>query len=209
MKFLHLLKSYIKLLRHAHQIYPSLNLVDLKSRFAICARGIFAPYLTHKWLDLLECESLLPLVQKHPQVLFKLQQPYLRKGLGVKQRWNILQNHYLFALETFSAPALRNIFLSRGPIIAELDFADIGRFSIRLCYNSNSAKEGELSLVLYGELQQECVFGLTFCVSFSQTNSSEIFIGGLQGLHLAHGGKVVKSLTRATAILAEPGEMAS
>ncbi len=196
-KFLHLITSYIKLLHHAHQIYPSLSLADIKSKAAICARCIMAPHFTQKWLHMLERKSLLPLVQNHPEVIFKIHYPYLRQGLAIEKRWIILQNHYLFALETFLPAALKNIFLPPGPIIAELDFEDKGRFSIRLCYSSYLAKEGELSLVLYDELQQKWVFGLTFCVSFWQPNSSEIFIGGLQGFHLAHGGKVIKLLTRA------------
>jgi hypothetical protein len=152
--------------------------------------------LTQEWFALWKAPALAPLVQHHPRVLMKLQRRYLRNGLDARARWEIMQQHYCFALKHFSAAALKEIFTSPGALLAEIPVAGVGRFSVRLFYHDLYEKEGELSLIFYDEQIQQRAFVLTFCVSSCRPERREIFIGGLQGFRVANERESVVAVTR-------------
>jgi uncharacterized protein VirK/YbjX len=169
---------------------------NLEHRVKFMSRCLTTPRLTQDWLALWRAPELAPLAQSHPRVLLKLQRRYLRDGLDARDRWDILQQHYDFALKHFSAAALKEIFTAPGALLAEMPVADAGRFSVRLFYHDLYEKEGELSLVFYDEQIRERAFVLTFCVTSSRPGCREIFIGGLQGFRVANKRESVVAVTR-------------
>ncbi len=172
------------------------GLRNIEHRLKFMSRCLTTPRLTQDWFALWQAPKLAPLVQSHPRVLLKLQRRYLRKGINARARWKILQQHYGFALEHFSAAALREIFAAPGALLAEMPVADVGRFSVRLFYNDLYEKEGDLSLIFYDEQVRERAFVLTFCVTSGQPGQREIFIGGLQGFQVANKRESVVAVTR-------------
>jgi uncharacterized protein VirK/YbjX len=169
---------------------------NIEHRLKFMSRCLTTPRLTQDWLALWQSPELAPLVQSHPRVLLKLQRRYLRNGLDARNRWEILQQHYGFALEHFSAGALKEIFATPGALLAEMPVADAGRFSVRLFYHDLYEKEGELSLIFYDEQIRERAFVLTFCVTSGRPGQREIFIGGLQGFRAANKRESVVAVTR-------------
>jgi uncharacterized protein len=169
---------------------------NVEHKLKFIARCLTTPQLTQNWLALWQAPELAPLVQSHPRVLLKLQRRYLRNGLDARSRWKILQQHYNFALDHFSAAALKKIFTAPGALLAEVPVADVGCFSVRLFYHDLYEKEGELSLIFYDEQIRERVFVLTFCVTSCRPERREIFIGGLQGFRVANKRESVVAVTR-------------
>lgn len=184
------------LLINALKIHTGPGMLRLKHQFKFFARGMISPRLTRNWLDLWQSPTLAPLIQSHPRVLMKLQRPYLRRALGAEGRWQILRQHYCFASKYFPAAAFREIAASPGAMLAEIQAADAGLFSVRLTYHNLFEKEGELSLVFYDEHRQARVFALSFCVPLCRPGRREIFIGGLQGFKGANSREYIVAITR-------------
>ena len=160
------------------------------------ARGAASPRLTLDWFAVWQTPELAPLIKDHPRVLLKLQRPYLLRGLDTGQRWRILREHYCFTLKHFSAAAIAEIFTAPGAWLAEVPVSATSTFSLRLFYHDLYEKEGELSLIFYDEQKQSRVWVLSFCVSYCQPDSREIFIGSLQGFKAANQREYVAAVTR-------------
>lgn len=168
----------------------------IKHQWKLFVRGLAAPRLTLAWLDLWRTPALAPLKQSHPRVLLKLQRPYLQRRLAPKERWEILRQHYAFALEHFRAAAFQEVSTCPGALLAEMPVPDAGLFGIRLLYDNLFEKEGELSLVFHGEERKQPAFALTFCISSNQPGRREMFVGGLQGCSLSKERELVVAVTR-------------
>jgi uncharacterized protein VirK/YbjX len=168
----------------------------IKHRLKLFLQGLAAPQLTLDWLALWQNPMLVPLKESHPRVLLKLQRPYLQRHFEPLERWEMLRQHYAFALATLSPGALKEIHALPGVLLGDIHLADVGHFGIRLFYDNLFEKEGELSLMLYDEEKKEPLFAMTFCVSSNQPGNREIFIGGLQGCSLSHNRELVVGVTR-------------
>jgi uncharacterized protein VirK/YbjX len=168
----------------------------MKHRCMLFVRGLAAPQMTLDWLALWQNPTLVPLKKSHPRVLLKLQRPYLQRHLEPEERWEILRQHYSFALATFRAAALMKIFAPPGFLLADVPVPEVGHFGIRLFYDNLFEKEGELSLMLYDEDKKAPLFAMTFCVSSNQPGNREIFVGGLQGCSLSKNRELVVGVTR-------------
>jgi len=184
------------LLKNALRVYPKPSLQGAKHQLKFFARGLAAPQLTQQWFELWQTPMLIPLVTRHPRLLLKLQRHYLRHGLSVRERWEILRQHYSFATGYFCPAALREIVTPPGILLAKLPELEAGRFSLRLAYDGLFEKEGELSVVFYDEQKHTSLFALSFCVSSWLASRREIFIGGLQGCKRANAREDVVAITR-------------
>ncbi len=168
----------------------------IKHRLKLFVRGLSSPQMTLDWLALWQNPMLAPLKQSHPRVLLKLQRPYLQRHFHPEERWQILRQHYSFALGTFRAAALQEIFSVPGFLLADIAVPEVGHFGIRLFYDNLFEKEGELSLMLHDEEKKAPMFAMTFCVSSNQPGNREIFVGGLQGCALSRNRELVVDVTR-------------
>lgn len=168
----------------------------IKHRLNLFLHGLAYPQTTLNWLALWQNPMLAPLKESHPRVLLKLQRPYLQRHLQPEQRWQILRQHYSFALATFRPAALKEIFTLPGFLLADVPVPEVGHFGIRLFYDNLFEKEGELSLMLYDEEKKAPMFAMTFCVSSNQPGNREIFVGGLQGCSLSKNRELVVGVTR-------------
>jgi hypothetical protein len=168
----------------------------IKHRCVLIVRSLAAPQLALDWLALWQNPMLVPLKKSHPRVLLKLQRPYLQRHFQPEQRWQILRQHYSFALGAFNAAALKEIFSFPGFLLADIPVPEVGHFGIRLFYDNLFEKEGDLSLMLHDEEKKEPIIAMTFCVSSNQPGNREIFVGGLQGCSLSKDRELVVGVTR-------------
>lgn len=168
----------------------------IKHRLSLFLHGLAYPRTSLDWLALWQHPMLAPLKESHPRVLLKLQRPYLQRHFQPEERWQILRQHYSFALATFRAEALKEIFTLPGFLLADVPVPEVGHFGIRLFYDNLFEKEGELSLMLYDEEKKVPMFAMTFCVSSNQPGNKEIFVGGLQGCSLSKNRELVVDVTR-------------
>jgi uncharacterized protein VirK/YbjX len=168
----------------------------IKHRLGLFLRGLASPQTTLDWLALWQNPMLAPLKESHPRVLLKLQRPYLQRHFQPEGRWEILRQHYSFALATLRAAALKEIFTLPGFLLADVPVPEVGHFGIRLFYDNLFEKEGELSLMLHDEEKKAPLFAMTFCVSSNHPGNREIFVGGLQGCSLSKNRELVVGVTR-------------
>ncbi len=169
---------------------------NIEHRLRFIGRSLTTPRLTRDWLALWRAPELAPLAETNSRLLLKLQRRYLRKGLVAGARWEVLRQHYCFALHQFSGAALKEIFTPPGALLAQLSVAKVGGFSVRLVYHDLYEKEGELSLTFFDEELRERAFILTFCVTSWRPERREMFIGGLQGFRVANKRESVVAVTR-------------
>lgn len=168
----------------------------IKHRLKLFVRGLASPQMTLDWLGLWQSPMLAPLKQSHPRMLLKLQRPYLQRHFQPEQRWEVLRQHYSFALATFRPAALQDVFTLPGFLLADITLPEVGHFGIRLFYDNLFEKEGELSLMLHDEEKKAPMFAMTFCVTSNQPGNREMFVGGLQGCSLSRNRELVVDVTR-------------
>jgi uncharacterized protein VirK/YbjX len=180
----------------APAVHPDPTWWDALARVKYWVRGMLRPGLSAEWFALLEAPCLEPLVRQHPHIFSKLQRPYLHRRLGARDRLSTLKEHYRFVTERLDPTVRAEIFKAGGWPLLNFTVPEAGAFSLRLLYDSRYEKEGDLSIALMSE-SAGMMFILTFCVTrLGPEETSELFIGGLQG----HGGSsqrdLVVTLTR-------------
>jgi uncharacterized protein len=184
------------LLATASQVFPKPG-YRAKDRLKYILRGLASARLTAAWFQLLQEPSLAPFARLNPRILSKLQRPYAQSHLRTAVRLKILQEHYRFALGSFTATTFPDLLRRPGIILAEMPVDDAGPFSLRLLYANKFEKEGELTVALHDGGQREFMFALSFCICSFRPNPCEIFIGGLQGYQIANQRERVVAITRA------------
>jgi uncharacterized protein VirK/YbjX len=167
----------------------------LYKRAKYCVRGLVCPAATAEWFQLLENPALAGVVRRDPNLLQKLQRPYLASIFPTSERLRVLRQHYQFVLDRLSARLVAEIYSPTGKCLASLPAEGVGDFELRLGF-SRLDKEGELSLRLWDCQTDRPLFTLTFSVAHFDAGRREIIIGGLQGNRLALDRDLVIALTR-------------
>ena len=185
--------------RTAGRVHPDSNLGDRIARMKYCIRGLLAPWRTNAWFAQLRSPELRVLVRTHPRIYSKLQRPYLHRRVTLAQRLRLLQEHYAFFSESLGADVRYAVSSPAGLLLAELPASDSSRYSLRLRYDDQFEKEGELTLALQDSVLGEAIFTLSFtvtCWNGGGASASELFVGGIQGRKGANDRDEIVALTR-------------
>ncbi|MBI3885309.1 MAG: DUF535 family protein [Opitutae bacterium] len=150
-----------------------------RHRAKFLLRSWCRPRLTRAWLARLLRPDLAPLWALHPRLATKLQRPYVSREWTVPVRCAALVGHY-DVLPRLLAPAVLAAIYADGADVLELVNPPTGRrLRVRLLYQDQFEKEGELTLTIVDGATGLTLAGLTFCLVRDAGRLSAI-IGGLQ-----------------------------
>lgn len=185
--------------RTAGRVHPDPTWADAAARLKYCVRGLLSPGKTGEWFRMLESPALRGIAAAHPRLHSKLQRPYLHRRTTVRDRLATLTEHYHFLVDVLRAPERELIFKPGGLLLTELPVEPVGRYALRLVYDDQFEKEGDLTLALWDRNQNAAIFTLSFTITQwdCPAASRQIFIGGLQGRKGANDREDVVALTRA------------
>lgn len=184
--------------RTAGHVHPDPGWGDQLARMKYCARALLTPWRTAAWFKRLEAPELADLVRVHPRLYSKLQRPYLHRRVTVSQRLDLLQEHYGFVGDALDGTMRNAVSSAKGLHLADLPASDPARYSLRLRYDDQFEKEGELTLALYDAALEESIFTLSFTVTNWRGGAAgtSLFVGGLQGRRGANDRDEIVALTR-------------
>ena len=151
----------------------------IRNRVKFLTRAWARPGLTGMWLSRLVQPDISPLWALRPRLATKLQRPYISAEWGPNERCAALFGHYELIPRMLSPSALEAVY---GPGLDVLELHNTTsnrRLLIRLFYQDQFEKEGELTLGIFDEATGLCLSGLTFCLARSAGRRVAI-IGGLQ-----------------------------
>jgi len=144
------------------------------------ARAWTQPRLTRAWLARLAQADLAPLWMARPRLATKLQRPYVHCEWRVLERFAALMGHYDILPRIFSASVRQAIYCEEGIAIVRLANPTSGRqLDVRLFYQDQFEKEGDLTLAICDVETELTLAGLTFCLA-QPAHQRTIIIGGLQ-----------------------------
>lgn len=147
----------------------------------------WARYLT-------EHEHGKQLAALQPQLLFKLQRPYLRKQVSTSQKLTWLRQHYGWMLSQWSWPFVHQLYKQGGIELARIPAERGEHYQLMLRPTARCDKEGDLMLVL--EQGQEPLAFISF--TLHRINKEWVAnIGCLQGPRPDLGRDAVKLATQA------------
>ena len=151
----------------------------LRHRAKFLFRSWCRPRLTRAWLACLVQPDLAPLWALRPRLATKLQRPYVSSEWTVPVRFAALFGHY-DALPRLLAPAaLAAIYADGTDVLALINPQSGRRLKLRLLYQDQFEKEGELTLAVVDGATGLNIAGLTFCLAQNDGRLIAI-IGGLQ-----------------------------
>jgi uncharacterized protein VirK/YbjX len=149
-------------------------------RLKFLMRSWRQPRLTSAWLARLTQADIAPLWMARPRLATKLQRPYVHCEWRVLERFGALMGHYDILPRIFSADVRQAIYCDEGIGIIRLANPASGRqLDVRLFYQDQFEKEGELTLAIRDVATGLTLAGLTFCLAQPE-NQRTIIIGGLQ-----------------------------
>ena len=194
----HLMTLLATLSRTAGRVHPDSTWGDRLARVKYCVRGLLTPWRTTVWFSQLRSPALQELVRGHPRIHSKLQRPYLHRRVTLTQRLSVLREHYAFFTNSLDATQRRAVSSPAGLFLAELPASDPTRYSLRLRYDTQFEKEGELTLALQDSVLGEAIFTLSFTVTGwnGKRGTRELFVGGIQGRKGANDRDEIVALTR-------------
>lgn len=159
----------------------------LRSLTSYSSSREWASYLT-------EHEHGRQLAQLQPQLLFKLQRPYLRKQVSTAQKLTWLRQHYGWMLSQWSWPFVHRLFKQGGIALAAIPGDDGNDYALWLRPTARCDKEGDLMLTL--EQGDEPLAFISF--TLHRINHEWVAnIGCLQGPRPEVGRDAVKLATQA------------
>ncbi len=184
--------------RTAGRVHPDPGWGDQLARLKYCARALLTPGRSTAWFERLAAPELADLVRAHPRLYSKLQRPYLHRRVTVAKRLHLLREHYRFVGDALDASRRREVSSVEGLNLAELPASDPARYSLRLRYDDQFEKEGELTLALQDAVLGEAIFTLSFTVTNWQGGDAarSLFVGGIQGRRGANDRDEIVALTR-------------
>ena len=151
----------------------------IRNQVKFLLRAWARPGLTGMWLSRLVQPDLSPLWALRPRLATKLQRPYVSAEWGPNEICAALFGHYELLPRLLSPAALEAAY-GQGLHVLELHNTTNGRrLLIRLYYQDQFEKEGELTLGVLDEATSLCLAGLTFCLARNAGRRIAI-IGGLQ-----------------------------
>jgi hypothetical protein len=152
---------------------------SLRHRAKFILRAWTQPSLTNVWLSRLVQPDLAPLWAIRPRLATKLQRPYVSSAWGAPERFGALLGHYDL-LPRLLAPAALQAVYAEGLDLVRLVNSTTGRaLTLRLFYQDQFEKEGELTLAVSDDASGLTLAGLTFCLARNEGRPLAI-IGGLQ-----------------------------
>ena len=183
--------------RTAGSVYPEATWDDRLARIKYVVRALSAPRATARWFALLASPDLAGCAAAHPRLYSKLQRPYLHRRSTVGDRLAVLQEHYWFLVRQIGPQARQALYTSATGIeLAGLPASDPGRYSLRLRYDDQFEKEGELIALIHDATSDTAVFTIAFTITAWSETRRELFIGGLQGRKGANDRDDIVRLTR-------------
>lgn len=185
--------------RTAGRVHPGPRWSDAAARLKYCVRGLLSPGTTEAWFRVLESPVLRGIAEAHPRLHSKLQRPYLHRRTTIVDRLATLTEHYHFLVDVLQTPERDLVFKPGGLRLADLPVEPAGRYSLRLVYDDQFEKEGDLMVVLWDQSLGKAIFTLSFTITRwdCPAASRQIFIGGLQGRKGANDREDIVALTRA------------
>ncbi len=183
------------LVRTAPRVYPAPNLKDRLQRIKYFLRALAFFPQTRQWFEILQAPELEMLVKIHPRIYSKLQRPYLNKHIGTVAQLKILRQHYRFIVEQFSDAMIQGLCTSEGWLLGQVQLEETGQFSLRLRHGIYE-KEGELTITLVSDDEQEAICSITFTVVAWTREQCDALIGGLQGHRVQNDKARIISITR-------------
>jgi uncharacterized protein len=152
---------------------------SLRSRAKFLVRAWARPGLTRFWLSRLTQADVAPLWALRPRLATKLQRPYVSSEWGAAERFAALLGHYDLLPRLLSAGALEVVYAG-GLDLVHLHNTATGRtLALRLFYQDQFEKEGELTLAVVDTATELSLAGLTFCLARNEGRPLAI-IGGVQ-----------------------------
>lgn len=195
-KYISRLGMVKELLGSTSRVYPEKGIKRLKDKVKYFVRGLATPQLTRKWFQILAKRELSGIVAAHPRLLSKLQRPYLHRKLGPRERLEVLEEHFNFAVGNIPVDVLEKIYSAEGLKLADIHIEEVGSFALNLFYRDRFEKEGEMMLSICSDGGKRMIFTLSFTVIAFNGKNKCLFIGGLQGFHLKDGRQTVVDITR-------------
>lgn len=167
-------------LRAAARVHPEPESGWRRNRLKFLLRALLHPLLTRRWLTRLDQPDTAFLLSLRPRLAEKLQRPYLCHGWTPSQRLAALCWHYGL-LGRLMAPTASAAVLSGGLTLLRLQILDTAlALDLRLAYQDQFEKEGDLSLLVEDPATGIALAGITF--SLLQVAGRRAFLlGGVQG----------------------------
>jgi uncharacterized protein len=163
----------------ASHLHPRGSKRWFSQRLKFLARAWLQPTATQTWLSCLLKPEIALLWEAHPRLATKLQRPYLLSSWNVPSRLESLLEHYAVLPTVFTEKAYLLIY-GKGLTILQLhDSVSSRKLKLRLIYNDQFEKEGELSLELIDDATQLILSRITFLLTIKD-NERCLIIGGLQ-----------------------------
>ena len=169
----------ISIWKASAQVETPAHARSLRSRAKFLLRAWTRPRLTQVWLSRLVQPDVSPLWTLRPRLATKLQRPYVSAEWGAAERFAALLGHYTL-LPRLLAPRAMELAYASGLDLLELHHTTTDRrLRLRLCYQDQFEKEGELTLAVVEGTTGLTLAGLTFCLA-QNTGRRIAIIGGLQ-----------------------------
>jgi uncharacterized protein VirK/YbjX len=165
-----------ELQKHVTRVHPGAAWADKWKRCKLVGRGLLYGPWNVSWQEYLRSPFMGTLTDALPQIVLKVQLPYLNRRYGASKRLEILRNHYDFAQDRLSGKLLHRLVLGEPVLLARWG-TSVGDFSLSLDLPKRFWQEGELELALRHEATGRLFAFLHFTVSAP----GEISIGCMQG----------------------------
>jgi uncharacterized protein len=158
------------------QVHPGAGWSYKWKRCKLVLRGLLYGRWNVRWQEYLSSPFMGTITHALPQLVLKVQLPYLNRRYDVGRRLNILRNHYDFVQDRVSGKLVHRLVLGQPVTIARWS-TTTGDFSLFLDLPKRFWQEGELELGLRHEPTGRLFAFLHFTVS----GPGEISIGCMQG----------------------------
>ena len=185
----------LPLLRAARASYPAGRSGWLAHRAKFVLRALCRPNLTRLWLDCITAPGLQPLWALRPRIVSKLERPYVHAAWTPRRRLEALTTHYRALGGLLDAPSRAAIYGDGLGLLTLESGPEARRLELRLRYDDQFEKEGELMLSLVELAGGLTLATMTFCLT-EERGRWVIWIGGLQGPADARGRGLIHDVAK-------------
>jgi uncharacterized protein VirK/YbjX len=164
-----------ELQKRVTQVHPGEAWPYRWKRLKLVLRGVLYGRWNVRWQEYLKSPFMAPIVNALPQLVLKVQLPYINRRYTAPDRLKKLCTHYDFLRDRVSPKLVHRLILGAVPLARWTTTA--GDFTLQLEFPKRFWQEGELELGIYHEPTGRLFAFLHFTVS----GPSEISIGCMQG----------------------------
>ncbi|MBB5019650.1 hypothetical protein HNQ59_002958 [Chitinivorax tropicus] len=152
--------------------------------------------LTRRWLGyLMDDEQRAEMTRCNTQLLLKLQRPYIRKNISLREKLSILEAHYDF-MDRHLTSHLRQALYQTGRLaLGECVGKSGQRYRVELNPTRSFDKEGELMVCLIAPSNEGVLTRAVFSIR-QDAGGYAMEIGCLQGPRRNLGNEAIKTATR-------------